>query len=309
MFSLFCGPSKSRRGRRKKRNSNSFSSHHSVHSSDSESSCYHSPYLEKEPRSGVGCHSNSNNNNNNNYTESRGTVSESSSVVNHIGLSSQSVLDLKDFLTKSNPVGGVGNNTTRLSTTRSILDLHDNNNRVGGSVFRSSDEYEDIGSTSNLSIIERINKLTGNHINHNKTKNRSNGHFRRRPKSMMTSSFKNLTSSSGDRSPLKRAHSVRFRGATIREDEIFEEIDEQDYTEQESPLNNFDKFLIFDYNSKNNNHHNPSVLGTRSKLRRTRSGVSSCSSVTRRSSGSTTNLSAVEKLSVSIVVSTTSLFR
>lgn len=301
MFSLFCGPSKSRRGRRKKRNSNSFSSHHSVHSSDSESSCYHSPYLEKEPRSGVGCHSNSNNNNNNN-TESRGTVSESSSVVNHIGLSSQSVLDLKDFLTKSNPVGGVGNNTAQLSTTRSTLDLHENNNRVGGSVFRSSDEYEDIGSTSNLSIIERINKLTDSHINHNK----SNSRFRRRPKSMLTSSFKNLTSSSGDRSPLKRAHSVRFRGATIREDEIFEEIDEQDYTEQESPLNNFDKFLIFDYDSKN---HNPSVLGTRSKLRRTRSGVSSCSSVTRRSSGSTTNLSAVEKLSVSIVVSTTSLFR
>lgn len=281
MFSLFCGPSKSRH--RKK--SNSFTSQCSVHSSDSEtSSCYHSPHLEKEPRSGVNCHSK----NSNNKTKSCETVSKES-VVNPASLSSQSVLDLKDFLTKSNPVG-VENNSTQLST-RSILDLHDNKITNGGNVFQLSDEYEDIGSTSNLSIIDRINKLTGNHINHTKN-SRNNSRFRSRPKSM-TSSFKNLTSSAaGDRSPLKRTHSVRFKGATIREDKIFEEIDEED---EESTFNIFDKLLFLDYN----NNNKLGVVGTKCKLRRTRSGVSSSSS--RRSLGSATNLSAVEKLSVSSI--------
>ena len=298
MLSLFCGPSKSRRGRRKKKNSNSFSSQCSEHSSDSEnSSSYHTPYLEKEPRSGVGFHSSKNNNNNNN--KSLGTVSKES-----VALSSHSVLDLKDFLTKSNSYPlCVGNNSTRLSTIQSTLDLNDNNNRVGSNVFQSSDEYEDIGSISNLSIIDRINKLTGMHISHN----RSNSRFRRRPKSMMTSSFKNLTSSAGtdygDRLPLKRAHSARFKGATIHEDEVFKEINEENDEDKGSTLNIIDQLLLHDYHSKANNNISTTsgVVSTRCKLRRTRSGVSNCSSVTRRSLGSNTNLSAVERLSVSSV--------
>ena len=282
MFSLFCGPSKSR-GRRKKRNSDSFTSQCSAPSSDG-SSCYHSPYR-------GGSHGYTNKAKNGGFSSSR-------SVMN-TPLSSRSTLDLNRFVSDANPSSVVN---TPLSS-RSTLDLNSNHLRT---VFRSnsnfssnvcSDEYDDIGSTSNLSVIDRINKLTGN--------NRSNSRFRRRPKSMMTSSFKNPTNSAAaEKSPLKRAHSARFKaGATIHEDKMFEEEEEED-EEGESTFNIFDKLLLLDFNNKNNYNNN---LGaeTKCKLRRTRSGVSSRSSATRRSLGSTTNLSAVEKLCVSLQGSTT----
>jgi len=76
-----------------------------------------------------------------------------------------------------------------------------------------------------------------------------------------------------NKSPLKRAHSVRFK------------IDHRQSDENESTDNIFEKLLV--------------DTETKCKLRRTRSGVSNRS--TRRNFGSTTNLSAVEKLSVSSV--------
>ena len=145
---------------------------------------------------------------------------------------------------------------------QSITDV--NENRVIRTESNLSNFYSDeCGSSSNLSVIERINKLTNP-----------------RPKSMM-SSTKTLYASD-EKCPLKRSHSVRFK--TEKRLSFIE--DERD---EGSTMNIFEKLLLIG--------ETRDTPETKCKLRRTRSGVSTRS--TRRNFGSTTNLSAVEKLSVS----------
>ena len=118
--------------------------------------------------------------------------------------------------------------------------------------------HSEYSSSTNLSVIERINDLTK----------------KERPKSMFSSTKTLNVEDENNKSPLKRAHSVRFKTNC-----------QQNLYNEESTDNIFEKLLV--------------DTETKCKLRRTRSGVSNRS--TRRNYGSTTNLSAVEKLSVSRV--------
>jgi len=140
------------------------------------------------------------------------------------------------------------------SNQSSMLDLSERS-RAESHLSGVHSEYS---SSTNLSVIGRINDLTKNE----------------RPKSMFSSTKTLNVEDENNKSPLKRAHSVRFK------------IDHrQSVYENESTDNIFEKLLV--------------DTETKCKLRRTRSGVSNRS--TRRNFGSTTNLSAVEKLSVSSV--------
>ena len=321
MFSLFCGPTKSRTERRRNRHkrngsflSSAGSSIDSNKSSGSEnSSCYRysSPLvgrssIKQTPDILIGGAVRGGDRNRRNCVKSSLGISLSAPATHCLtaSLSSRSALDLRD----------TSSNCTNNGYSRSVYRVDSNISSNLGATSEDTSYYDDNCSTSNLSVIDRINRLTGTldttvggssssqspSIFHNKYRQATS--TTRRPKSMMTSSFKNMTTSADEeKCPLKRAHSTRFKGGgggaetTIHEHEEDEmEMDVEKNHNCEANSNFFERLQLFGFH--NNNDANSNEI--KCKLRRTRSGVSSRS--TRRSIGSTTNLSAVEKLSVSV---------